>query len=296
MPPDTPVDDQIEIDPSCRDIVGGYAVAFHGLRACPRRLGSVTPMPHEEDLGPRDDVVTLRVRVDLAGTKPPLWLAAAHPGVPLLEVGLLSAHATRDAMQGSIAQARSHCQRAVALLEDLGQKAEAAAMEALIGGAMVERLADDVPAMEAKLRGALTTLEQLGDTISASKACSFLADALYLQNRLDDAEALTFTAEQTAAADIDPQVRWRRVRAKVRARHGAYEEAEALAREAVALALPTQLVNSTADALVDLAEVLRLRGRWSEAPPHVEAARSLYVRKGNVVQARWASRFNETGL
>ncbi len=218
-------------------------------------------------------------------------LAAGQTGVPLLQAGLMSARAARDAMHGSFTEAHSQCARAVAILDDLGQRAEAAAMDALIAGAMAERLAGDVRAMEARLRRALTILEELGDIISASKVYSFLADALYLQDRLEEAEAFTLRAEQTALADVDPQVRWRRVRAKLRARQGAFDEAEALARQAVALARQTQLFNSTADAFSDLGEVLRLRGHLLDARSPVEAARSLYLEKGNSVQAEWAARF-----
>jgi tetratricopeptide (TPR) repeat protein len=218
-------------------------------------------------------------------------LAKERPGVPLLEVGWLSAQAVRNAMNGSFSEAHAQCSRAVAILDDLGQKAEAAAMDALIGGAMVLRLAGDTPAMEAKLRHNLIALEDLGDMISASKAHAFLADALYLQNRLEEADAHTVIAEQSALADIDPQIRWRRVRAKVRARQGAFEEAEQLAREAVALALRTQLRNATADSLLDLGEVLLIRGQASVALQHVETAIKLYAEKGNVMQTRSADEF-----
>ena len=66
-------------------------------------------------------------------------------------------------------------------------------------------------------------------------------------------------AAAAAAADDDivTQVIWRGVQAKILAREGRCEEAEALAREAVALVEPTDLLSHHGDAMLDLAEVLR---------------------------------------
>ena len=50
-----------------------------------------------------------------------------------------------------------------------------------------------------------------------------------------------------------------------------------------------------ADALVDLAEVLRLAGRQEEARLSLEEAQGLFVRKGNVVSAEAAARALATG-
>ena len=67
------------------------------------------------------------------------------------------------------------------------------------------------------------------------------------------------------AEDLATQAIWRGVRAKVLARRGRHEEAEALAREAVALVEPTDLLTDQGDALLALAEVLELRGGRAEA-------------------------------
>ena len=57
--------------------------------------------------------------------------------------------------------------------------------------------------------------------------------------------------------DIVTQVIWRGVQAKILAHHGRPEEAETLARNAVALVAPTDLLSHHGDAMLDLAEVLR---------------------------------------
>ena len=78
---------------------------------------------------------------------------------------------------------------------------------------------------------------------------------------------------------------WRQVRAKALARRGEDVAAEDLAREAVALAEPTDALDMRADALVDLAEVLRLIDRKDEPKGVLEEALRLYEQKGNVVSA-----------
>jgi hypothetical protein len=62
-------------------------------------------------------------------------------------------------------------------------------------------------------------------------------------------------------------------------------EAERVAREAVTLAEGTDDINMHADALMALAEVLRLANRSSEAAAVIQEALNLYEQKGNVVSA-----------
>jgi hypothetical protein len=80
-------------------------------------------------------------------------------------------------------------------------------------------------------------------------------------------------------------VLWRQLRAKTLALRGQGEDAEELAREAVALAEPTDAIDMRADALVDLAEVLRLVGRTDDRKALLEGAVRLYEQKGNAVSA-----------
>jgi hypothetical protein len=76
---------------------------------------------------------------------------------------------------------------------------------------------------------------------------------------------------------------WRQVRGQVLAQRGDLEEGERLAREAVALAEETDMLNAHADALSDLADVVSLAGRDPRA--ELEQALELYERKGNLVMA-----------
>ena len=94
--------------------------------------------------------------------------------------------------------------------------------------------------------------------------------------------------EVAASDDFDPQLRWRSVQAKVLARRGEFEEAETLSREALAIAAGTDWHRMHADALVDLAEVLRLAGRADETAQALREAIELYERKQDLADAKRA--------
>ena len=109
---------------------------------------------------------------------------------------------------------------------------------------------------------------------------------LYAAGRPEEADAW---AERAAGLGADDdamtQLLWRQVRAKVLAGRGENAEAERLAREAVAIADPIQMLNSQADAYADLADVLVLAGQREEAADAFEQALSRYERKENLVMA-----------
>ncbi|HEU0086347.1 MAG TPA: hypothetical protein VFQ77_01620, partial [Pseudonocardiaceae bacterium] len=128
---------------------------------------------------------------------------------------------------------------------------------------------------------------------------AMLAQALYMQGHYVEAEAeCTVSETTTAAEDMWTQVMWRGVRAKILARQGRGIDAEALAREAVRLAEPTDLLTMRADAQLDLAEVLALTDRLVEATVTVRQAIALYEQKGNIVSARrtrsWLAAWGQT--
>jgi len=88
--------------------------------------------------------------------------------------------------------------------------------------------------------------------------------------------------EASSPEDVFSQVLWRSGRAKICARRGELEEAEALARDAVALAEKTDLLNTQGDTLADLAEVLALAGRPAEAAAVLQQAAKVFEHKGNL--------------
>ena len=123
--------------------------------------------------------------------------------------------------------------------------------------------------------------------------CCNLAQALLGLGRDDEAEQWLERGRETAPSEEPlPQILWRQVRGKVLARRGELQEGERLAREAVALAGETDMLNAHADSLIDLAEVLVLAGRDPRA--ELDCALALYERKGNLVMAeRTRSRLAE---
>ena len=76
--------------------------------------------------------------------------------------------------------------------------------------------------------------------------------------------------------------------ARVRARQGRFEEAEAMAREAVAYFAGTDYSKDRPGSSLDLAEVLRLAGRPDEAIATIREAIGLFEQREDVVSAAHA--------
>ena len=107
-----------------------------------------------------------------------------------------------------------------------------------------------------------------------------------LQGRYDEAEQLTRECEAACRPnDVHSQILWRSIRAKTLARRNEIDEALLLAHEAVVLAQESDFLPAHADALADLAELLRLAGREDDARAALEEAIILYEQKGNLLAA-----------
>jgi class 3 adenylate cyclase/tetratricopeptide (TPR) repeat protein len=129
-------------------------------------------------------------------------------------------------------------------------------------------------------------LEELGAQGFLSTAAGTLALALYALGRDDEADAWAGRADELGSKeDVATQLIWRQARAKVLARRGDGVAAERLAREALALAHGTDLINGQGDAEADLAEVLELAGKPGEAAGARRRALACYERKGNLARA-----------
>ena len=128
------------------------------------------------------------------------------------------------------------------------------------------------------------TLEATNEFGNFEWACCNLAQALVGLGRDDEAEQWLERGRETAPSEERlPQMLSRQARGKVLARRGELDEGERLAREAVALAAETDMLNAHADALIDLAEVLALAGQ--DARAELDEALALYEQKGNLVMA-----------
>jgi tetratricopeptide (TPR) repeat protein len=106
------------------------------------------------------------------------------------------------------------------------------------------------------------------------------------QGRDDEALVYSKAAEvATGEDDLESQALWRMVRAPILARAGDEVQAELLARAAVDLTRRTEAPLLQADALAELAAVLRIGGKRSEAREAIAQAVALYASKGDVVSA-----------
>jgi class 3 adenylate cyclase/tetratricopeptide (TPR) repeat protein len=187
-------------------------------------------------------------------------------------------------MQGRFDEARDMLRTARATFDEFGARLSAATNGFMTGP--LEIWAGDPLAAERELRESCGLLEAMGERAWYSSLAAFLAEALYQQGRLDEAEAWTRRAEEAAIeGDLEAQSDFRAVRAKILARRGDLEEAKRLAREAVDIVGPSGEPDHEGDAWFDLAEVLRMAERRDEAAEALRSALACWEAKGNVVSA-----------
>ena len=202
------------------------------------------------------------------------------------EADVLGALGCLAAIEGRFDEARArHAQRA-ATYEQLGLS-EVAAWDSQETG-WVEILAGNSEAAERLLRHGYETFERMGAKGQQQPVGAYLAQAVYLQGKYEEAERVALVSEQ-----LDPSVTGvvtvaRCARAKAAARLGRVREGERLAREAVSLIDGTDFLIDRADARMDLAEVLLVEGRSGEAAELLEEALHLHEQKGNLVSAERA--------
>ena len=201
---------------------------------------------------------------------------------PLLEALVAGFLANLQTMQGGKAEAEELLVRAGRALDDLGE----IAWELSIESAQIALWQNDPLAAERELRPSYEALKKVGEKTTFSLVTGLLAEAVYRQGRYEEAEELTRECEHAARLnDVNAQILWRATWAKVLARKGALEAAEALASEAVAFAVESDFISVHGDALVAQAEVVRLAGRPREAASALKGAIALYEQKGNAVAA-----------
>ena len=189
------------------------------------------------------------------------------------------------AMQGDDDRARALCAESRTIFQDGGSPV--AALARALDAGIIELSADHLDAAEHELRGGFDALTAMGETFYTSSIAAILAEVLYERGRLEEADEFTRVAEElTSDDDASAQAEWRSVRAKVRARGGRFEEALALATEAVAILSETDVLVWQADAIRDEAEVLWLAGRDEEAREGFAQAIMRYEKKGDVASAR----------
>jgi class 3 adenylate cyclase/tetratricopeptide (TPR) repeat protein len=189
------------------------------------------------------------------------------------------------AMLGRFEEARALLTSVRTDLTDRGAKLQLAVATAQVG-VELELLAGDPAAAATLGEEGCGLLEQAGERSFLSTAAGYLAQALYALGDLEAAENRASSAAVLGASDDAlTQTLSRQVRAKVLAARGRHAKAEEVAREAIALAAATDLLNVQADAYSDLADVLTLGGKADQAGAALAQALGHYERKGNIVMA-----------
>ena len=194
--------------------------------------------------------------------------------------------AVLHAMRGEFDDARSLVREGNAIIEDLGRMYSAGLSH---HEALVEMLAGQPDVAEDRLRRAYETLDEMGEKTLLATTAAMLAQAIYAQDRPQEAWRFCEVSRGVAAdEDLSAQVVGRGTSAKILARQGRGDEAEALAREAVELAASTDFLTHHGQAFLDLAEVLQLNRLAEEAESALRAGLELYERKGDIVSAERA--------
>ena len=194
--------------------------------------------------------------------------------------------AVLEALRDRPEASRHWLESARATFEELGQHLGLLDIEMHAG--LVELLAEQPTVAEAHLRRARDGYAALGSHRRAARAAAALGRALVDLDRLDEAETVADAAD--GGDDIQATIGLLGVRSELLVRRGMFDEAEALARQAVELAADT-------DALLDHADAVSLsRTRWqrlvAERKPREKrpAARNLYEEKGSAVGVGRAGR------
>jgi len=210
--------------------------------------------------------LALPVPADVAIDRAEQLLETAS-GDPWAEAGILEGLSLLYGYAGRFADSRPAIAHARAVYRRSGARFDWA--RSAIPAGEIELIAGDPANAERALTEGCEALRAMGERGFLSSELGLLAEAVYVQGRLGEAQRLTEEAEAAASADdIAAQARWRATRAKVLARRGQLAAARRLADEAAALSSLTSYVLLQAETLVARAEVNRL----AKAPGLAEAS------------------------
>jgi ATP/maltotriose-dependent transcriptional regulator MalT len=146
-----------------------------------------------------------------------------------------------------------------------------AALTSLDSG-LVELIAGDPEVAEAELRRDYEELDRMGESNYRATIAAFLAEALYRQERLEDAEKFAGICREIAAADdLVSQIYWRSVLGRVLARRGEFDRGRILLLEAHEMIRPSDELDSKGKILAEfmrwmLTEGQKLTADLSYAP------------------------------
>jgi class 3 adenylate cyclase/tetratricopeptide (TPR) repeat protein len=209
--------------------------------------------------------------------------AAANPA---LQANVMAALAELTAMQKSFDDARNFVREARRIYERLGLRL------ALVGllqvSAVVELLAGEAVEAERVLREGMALTGEDFPTWRAYQS-ALLAEALYAQQRYDEARTLIEAAQVEPADELESVLPWAVVRGRLLALEGAGDEAERLLRDLQERAERTDALNVQGQVCLALAEVLATAGRHGDAREAAAAAAEIFREKGNLAAAERAA-------
>ncbi|MBA3262249.1 MAG: tetratricopeptide repeat protein, partial [Thermoleophilaceae bacterium] len=260
--------------------VGSADDAWREAAECARRAGSRREL--FEVIGWRATAAVLGPTPVVAAIRRCEELRELVATSPVATASTLNPLALLHAMKGEFDTAGRLLEQASEILRELGGLGSGVShLEAFV------RLLAGQPALaEASLRADVETLSSMSEGAALATTTALLAQAVYAQGRIDEAgELCRITDRRAAPEDTVTQVIWRGVQAKILARRGRCDEAEALARAAVTLVEATDLLSHRGDAMLDLADVLRICEREEESERAARTGLAFYDLKGNAVGA-----------
>jgi tetratricopeptide (TPR) repeat protein len=206
-------------------------------------------------------------------------------GFRSLEADMLHVLGAGQARRGDFGPARLSLGSSTAISEELGLKYMAQWSRRTLGH--LELWAQEPRAAEATLRSSYEVLSEMGLHSSLGETAVPLADALYRQGRLEEAERmLDAVKDDWAEGDASVEAPRLAVRAKLLAARGWEEHAERSARRALALVRKTDWACFQVDTLLAYAEVMRSAGRTDEASRMLGEALQIAAGKGYEAGAR----------
>ncbi len=145
-------------------------------------------------------------------------------------------------------------------------------------------MARDPVAAEGELRRDFETLDAMGERNYIATTSAYLAFALLLQGKYDEADRyITFSEETAAPDDLTSQFLWRQFRARLLSINDKHDDAIALALRAVELTDETEETESQGNSRLDLAHVYWRAGMTEQAEASFLDAQERFQRKGIAV-------------
>ncbi|TML90878.1 MAG: zinc-ribbon domain-containing protein [Actinobacteria bacterium] len=213
-------------------------------------------------------------------------LLAAARGRRLFEANVLISLAGLYGIAGQLERGRALAAQARSTYEELGLRFALAGLTQV--SAPLSLLAGDASGAERELREGLEIFAGLG---ARGLQAAHLAHVLAAPGHTDEARMLVEEARRlSGASDTATQVLWRTASARLLVLDGAFDEAVAVARDAVGIAAATDGLAMHAEAELVHSDALTASGAGAPAIAAAQCALALYRKKGHVPGAAAAER------